>query len=296
MRWQPYIVGLIDLLGQSRKLNELSLLWWNRYVADGAVDDKLESIHTLTIATYDEVEYLRELFPRTVEGLKKDALERTGNYHLTECQQDMLMRMTTSVCTFRSFSDMVVFCAPVDLSDGLVTRFRITAMLQACLSVLLLEFKAGTFFRGGIEIGIACELSNGDVYGPALSEAHRLEKEVAQYPRVVIGQRLSEFVRCKGHGSDSGTFRGLLLAGVNRLCEGLVCRDDDGTMIVDYLGKTASDLSRFKGSKASDFVRRGLSSIGDELDVAKKEGNEKLIERYEKLQAYYQSRMKFWDV
>jgi hypothetical protein len=169
-------------------------------------------------------------------------------------------------------------------------------MLTACLSVLLLEFKAGTFFRGGIELEIASELGNGDIYGPALSEAHRLENEVAQYPRVVIGKRLSEFIHRKVHGSNSGTFRDLLLTRVNALCKGLVCPDDDGTMIVDYLGKTASDLSRFEGSTGSDFVRRGMSRIEEELDVAKKDGNEKLVERYEKLQAYYQGRMKFWDI
>jgi hypothetical protein len=168
-------------------------------------------------------------------------------------------------------------------------------MLCGCTFALIVEFKQGVFFRGGIEVEIATKLTNGDIYGPALSEVHRLEKEVAQYPRVVIGNRLSQFIHGGVQRSDSGEFLNSVLLRVNDLCKGFVCSDDDGKMIVDYLGKTASDLSQFQGSKACDFVKRGMSRIKNELDVARKEGDGELVKRYEKLLAYYQSRTKYWN-
>jgi hypothetical protein len=44
--------------------------------------------------------------------------------------------------------------------------------------------------RGGIELGLAMDIDNDDIYGPALARAYTLESKVAQYPRIVIGEEL----------------------------------------------------------------------------------------------------------
>lgn len=296
MRWERYIVGLVDLLGQSRKLDELSLLWWEKHGSDSPVEkDKSKRIAELTKATYEEVEYFSELSSKIFRMLTKRVLEEADKNTLTPVEKAAVTKMATETCTLRWFSDMIVFYAPFDSADELLTRFRIAGMLIACIILLPLEFKEGTFFRGGIEIEIAAELSNGEIYGPALVKAHRLEKGVAQHPRVVIGKRLSKFIQYEGQPTDLGESLNSVLASVKGYCKGFVCLDDDDEMIVDYLGKKASELSRFPGNNACDFVKRGMIKVENELSAARQKGDEKLVERYEKLQAYYQSRAKYWN-
>ena len=296
MRWRKYIVGLVDLLGQSRKLDELNSLWWEIQDPRGVEEkEKPNRIRELTNDTYGEVKYFRKLFTDSFNIFKKYVLENTRNKNLSPDEQALVTRMTEDMCTLRSFSDMVMFYTPLDSTEGLLSRFRLAAMLYACVGILTVEFKAGTFFRGGIEVGIGTEFDNGDIYGPVLNDVHQLEKEIADYPRIVIGMRLSEFIRSEGQATDMGEFLNSVLAKVNDFCKKIVCRDNDGLVIVDYLGEEAVDMNRSQYSEACDFAKRGMAKVEGELNAHKKEGNQDLVKRYEKLLAYYQSRMKFWD-
>jgi len=241
MKWEKYIFGLVDLLGQSRKLDELGSLWWEIQGSGMVVEkEKSERIRELTDDTYEEVEYFRERFTHVFDTLKQFVLENARNKSLSPDEQAVVTRMAEDMCKLRSFSDMIVFYAPLDSAGELLARFGLAAMLCACVGVLTVEFKAGTFFRGGIEVGAGRELGNGDIYGPVLNEAYRLEKEVAVYPRIVIGKKLSEFIERTGQPSDAGEFLNSVLVRVNEICKNLICRDDDGKVILDYLGEKSS--------------------------------------------------------
>jgi hypothetical protein len=295
MVWKNYIIGLFDMLGQGRKLSELGSLCWKLHDRGNLLEDDSKKMKELTSGTYEEVEYFRQLFTGNFNSMKNHLLQHPRIDALLPSEQEIVTKIANDICKLRSFSDLVIFYTPFDVKHELITRVRISAMLSACTCVLILETKAGTFFRGGIEIGAGTELSNGDIYGPVLNEAHRLEKDVADYPRIVIGNKLKDFIQSETQAPDAGEFLNAVFVRVHDLCKKLICLDDDGKMIVDYLGKTASELSQFQGSKACDFVKKGLTKLENELNVAKKEGNRKRIKRYEKLQAYYHCRMKFWD-
>jgi len=43
---------------------------------------------------------------------------------------------------------------------------------------------SGTIFRGGLEIGLACEIGSKEIYGPALLKAHDSESKIAKYPAI----------------------------------------------------------------------------------------------------------------
>jgi hypothetical protein len=85
------------------------------------------------------------------------------------------------------FSDLVVFSAR-RADDGLLAVVHIVAYLAADLML------KGILCRGAIATG---QLHHrGDViFGPALIEAYDIERQLALYPRIVIGWRLvDEFV------------------------------------------------------------------------------------------------------
>jgi len=295
MEWENYIVGLVDISGQSRKLGKLGSLWWKLQDSGNLLEDESKRMTELTDETYEEVERFRKGFTATFDSMKNATLNNPRMDTLSPGEQAVAKKITSDLCKLRSFSDLVMFYAPFDAMNELITCVRIAAMLSACTGVLILRFRVGTFFRGGFEIGAGVELGNGDLYGPVLNEVHRLEKEVAGYPRVVIGKRLSDFIQSKGQTSDAGGFLTSVLARAKDLCNALVCQDDDGQVIIDYLGERAAKLNQFPGSKACSFVRKGMAKIEGELNEHRKKGNSGLTKRYEKLLAYYQSRMKFWE-
>ena len=294
MEWKNYIVGLVDILGQSRKLDELGSLWWELQAIGNVTKEKSKKLTELTSETYEEVEYFREPFTKNFNNMKDCTLKNPRMTTLSPAERAEVTKIANDICTLRSFSDLVVFYAPFDTKDELLTRARIAFILCACVCVLILKSRTGTFLRGGIEIGAGAELSNGDLYGPVLNEAHRLEKVIADYPRIVIGRKLSTFIHCQAQTLDAGEYLNGVLGRVDGFCKNIICRDDDGEVIVDYLSKEAFKLNQFPGSKGCSFVQQGITRIEDSLKEHKEKGNQKLAKRYEKLLAYYQSRTKFW--
>ncbi|MBW8001106.1 MAG: hypothetical protein FVQ80_03685 [Planctomycetes bacterium] len=291
MEWENYIVGIVDILGQSQKLKELGSL----LDQDSLEKDNCKSIvKKLTDETYGEVGHFRELFTKTFDLMKKNIHEHPKMKTLLPTEREMLNEIADDICKLRFFSDLVVCYIPCGINE-LVTRTRLATMLATYTGVLILEFRAGTFFRGGIEMGAGTELNDGDIYGPVLNEAHYLENDIADYPRIIVGKKLSDFIQSDTQVPNDGEFLRSMFASVNNLSKGMVCRDDDGHIIIDYLGESAAKLHRFEGSEACSFVKKSIAKIESELERYNKEGNHKLEKRYEKLLTYCQSRMEFWD-
>ena len=63
MEWKKYIVGLVDLLGQSRKLEEFGSLWWNLHDSGNLSENESRKMTELKKKTCVEVEHFRKKFP-----------------------------------------------------------------------------------------------------------------------------------------------------------------------------------------------------------------------------------------
>lgn len=48
--------------------------------------------------------------------------------------------------------------------------------------------------RGGIDVGLATEIGPEEIYGTALERGYLLERDVARYPRIVIGDELWKYL------------------------------------------------------------------------------------------------------
>ena len=85
-----------------------------------------------------------------------------------------------------TFSDSIVFSCSAD-SEGLTDfRYFLTKLL-----VYTSPFKV--LIRGGITCGSLVH-SDQLIFGPAMNNAYHLESKVANYPRIVVGERFEEFV------------------------------------------------------------------------------------------------------
>jgi hypothetical protein len=84
----------------------------------------------------------------------------------------------------------------------------------------------GFFVRGALTLG-KFHLREGLIFGPALIEAHDLERDVAVYPRIILGADAERSQRedLRYHDFPEGSLQNLLLM-----------RDDEGSTFINYLG------------------------------------------------------------
>jgi hypothetical protein len=86
------------------------------------------------------------------------------------------------------FSDTLVISAP----ENVKAAMTLVAFVQTTCLHLLLDM--GFYTRGAIVLGDLWHRA-GVIYGPAMLDAHRLEREVAVYPRILIAPDALRVVR-----------------------------------------------------------------------------------------------------
>jgi hypothetical protein len=196
----------------------------------------------------------------------------------------------------QGFSDTVVIYVSLNTDTTKAPINGVFSALAACASTFLLSMAAGHVCRGGIEIGIASEFYEGEIYGPALLEAYYLESEVAQYPRIVIGDQVINYLADmkRAEGLDPFTKLNNQMADI---CFSLFARDIDGNVLLDYLGEG------FKKHMVPDGFHDDLKVIPKmayefvekEFEKWRKERNTKLSLRYNHLLNYLSARLPLWE-
>lgn len=126
-------------------------------------------------------------------------------------------RSVPTIIDATHFSDTLVISCPI---NSAATLSFISGIQQVCEGLLL----SGRYTRGAIVVG---ELYHHDniIFGPALIEAYRLEKNVAKYPRIIVQPEAIPFIDWPvdiGEGNVTH-FRNLR-------------EDKDGLSYVDILG------------------------------------------------------------
>lgn len=183
-----YFVAAIDVLGQKRALQQFKDL-------PSTIEEKNDFVRVAK-HTFGVVEGIRQSF-KLFYGVYSNT-KRDFNVDLTAEQEKHYRRMRRcGKLIFHGFSDTFFTFVPL----GSETYFEataaingVTAGLKACSATMLHALAAGHALRGGIEAGLGAELKDGDIYGPGLSNAHYLESKVAQYPRIVIGNELVDYL------------------------------------------------------------------------------------------------------
>ena len=149
-------------------------------------------------------------------------------------------------------------------------------------------------FRASIELGTGTDLENGDLYGPIRAEAYELEKERADYPRIVIGDRLFEYLKSFSEGCPRipcRTERELRGSkNIATMCMKMIAADpNDGSRILDYLGSEFSEKT--KCDCQHDVYREARAYVEKELQDHSASGHDGVAEKFRKLRDYFDSRI-----
>ena len=270
-----YMIGVFDVLGQSRKLREQTGVPLR--------DDQAEVQRLIANlkATVGVVIAYRQMFRTFFEAAGQPSGRADS---LPEPQRGEMVAATASNVLCWGVSDAIFVAVPLAWTRHPAARVGdVFGSLVAAGGMWLAGLSTNHPIRGGMEIGTGIDIEPGEIYGQALEAAYRLESKVACYPRIVVGPQCVEFLEAAKRGalaSDDG-FR--MAAGVAELCLSMLWKDTDGHMVVDGLGQTM-----LKQSRTVPNIRDQLSRAYTNVCTRGHEFRDpKLAWRYEALRAYF---------
>ncbi len=283
--WCYYVVGSIDILGQKESLRELKTV----PTCEQAEDSFIRS-HAETIGT---IETFRAGFRSYFE---KNMEDDDPHVNVSDDKKAKFYEMRKSQkIYYQFFSDSTIVSTPLQTEDYHSRAINsVYAMLVAFGGMQLISISEKKPLRMGVEIGLATELADGDIYGPAIAEAYRLESEVAEYPRIVIGSEFLNYLlnlsnmteQISGQDRDDKEY----CRRMADLCLSMTCKDLDGMTIFDYLGDEFRNRNLKKGDfeiitgRARDFAKQAYLHYRDKTE-------RKLALRYFLLHKYIETRI-----
>jgi hypothetical protein len=182
------------------------------------------------------------------------------------------------------WSDGVLIFSPISEVNKASMMGNVFCLLLSSGFHVLFSLAEGFAIRGGIEIGWASELKPCELYGPAVVAAYELESEIAQYPRIVVGQQLMQYINGLFSVANPDLEQSCNKATAKTALSLIKC-DVDGVYIIDYLGPGFSNLA--SSTIYNEAVSKALEFVRSQLEVFQKERNTKLAFRDHLLLSYF---------
>lgn len=281
-----YLLAFVDVLGQKEVFQELE----NEALSDN--HPKLIEAHKQTALFVDR---LRSGFKDFFDAY---TLDKEPSVKVPTEKMDQFKAMLKSNLKHQRFSDSIqaYVCLHTDQYHSNAIN-GVFGTLLACGGMLLLSLASKKAFRAGIEVGLGTELENGEIYGPVLYKAYELEHKVAEYPRIVIGQELINYLGqlANGHQQMEEQVKEDVelckLMATN--CLKMIVRDLDGVPILDYLGDEFMRSINESPERAKEYRNvfdLALQFVEAEYAKRKQAGDKKLALRYYLLLNYFKAK------
>ena len=282
-----HVVCLIDILGQKQ-----------RFAGWSDIPDDFRPTPPFALAlqqTVGAVLGFRDMFNDLFETFDKQRISDENLEQLDVEQRQAYERYRDcSRLKTQQFSDTFVFYSPLTNSSGDLTVTPLYRIFGACCISMLSSLIAKLPLRGAVAIGTGTELEDGNFYGPALAKAHSLESEVAAYPRIIVSKEAVSFMRhVQAH---RGEYLLDAMAEMAKVCESVVCMDTDNVPIVDFIGRAYQEIEGGEHRETIRAIETAYAFVMSERKRFDREGNDKLEERYQRLQKYIESRLNLWGL
>jgi hypothetical protein len=281
--FQHYLVAFLDLVGQREALRKMSGI----PTAPEAENEFIETARN----SLGKVLKTRKAFTDFFDGARRAAVDLSTfppEHHAT------ILAARQTRFTMYGLSDSIVIAVPLGGEDEHCTATNsVELALLAVCGLTVWAFASGIVFRGGVDVGVAAQLGGNEVYGSALERSNRLESEMAEYPRCVVGAELIQFldlVSAQKPQAPFGAWAKQLAAG----CRRMIVQDTDGRHMLDFLGTEVKD--KLAASVPCEVVAKAHAFISREYETFQKAGNDKLSSRYFRLLQYSLARKKIWGV
>jgi hypothetical protein len=203
--------------------------------------------------------------------------------------KDEMIKLTRCEINSLGFSDSIVINIP--LSDKYPESAKLLS-IWACLASLCMHFLVnlaeGKPFRGGVDIGPCLAFPSKEVYGAALERAYYLESEIAEFPRVIVGDNLLEFTDAYINKKPMNPIENMTNKYARKI-RNLVIEDDQKRCFLDFLGPEIIELNN-KDDLPFNEVFNKMEHFVETCMQQYCTTNKKLFQRYVRLMEYIQFR------
>jgi hypothetical protein len=275
-----HVVAFLDLLGQQDTLRKLTAL------PDIENQEEVAAFKQKVGELYKPLYALQTFFKASIKPFIEGSIDETV---LLPSERELLQQFRSTPIFYRHFSDSLIVHIPLRNDIGKFQCRAIYSVLAATAATFLSCMVHSWAIRGGIELGLAMDIGEGEIYGPALARAYKLESRVAQYPRIVIGEELIRYLQMVA-GNQALTVEEKAHAEIAAKSLGLLAVDDDGCTFLDWLGSGI----RTAFQQHTELVHSAYNFIIQESIKHKEDRNSKLGFRYSLLRNYVESRLQDW--
>lgn len=237
IKYDYYAVAFIDVLGQKEAFKHNGQYIDLNIRDREQLKERLNEAHSKTVAVIQKLRFMLEEMRRA----KVQSSNRNPPEGFPAEKIDQYRSVMQSRVDFNSYSDFVFLHTKLESEPfyGSVLT-SVNDLFVSCEAIMLDLLSKGKPCRGAIEVGMGTQLSKGEIYGPVTGRVYELESKVAQYPRVVIGNELINFLannsmkhpQLRDQNIDDLNW----CASMADLCLNRIKEDSDGIKILDYAG------------------------------------------------------------
>ena len=287
MTYGYYLIGVFDVLGQSKKLQMQTEL-----LLQAAPTERRQRVVENLRGTVGAVIRARQLFKTFFIGARKHS--GRANLLPEPLRSEMLAALSSEIVCW-GVSDAIYVGVPLASKRPLAACVGdVSATLLAAASMWLTGLRANEPIRGGLEISWGVDIEPGEIYGQALEAAYRLESKVAGRPRIIVGPRCVEYLNAIKQGGSANDMGRRFAASMADLGLSALRKDTDGNIIVDGLGPAVRET--FAGvPDLGEHFSEAHNNVRANCHHFREAGDEKLASRYEALLAYFDERAPDWS-
>ncbi len=299
--YDRYVVAFIDVLGQKEAFKEKGKYidripeYLNNH---SEMNKKLYKAHKKTVEAIQDIRGLSET-------LFKGMVSQTNNpkVNVSPEKKGQYNKLRQLKLYSYHFSDSLVAYTPVSInSDYFASNISnsIYGLLFYCGTMMVLSFMGEKPVRGAVEIGLGTKIAKNEIYGPALYRAYEIESKIAQYPRIVIGESIVEYlnstVKEKSFVPNQTMEDSNISKGIAKQCLRMMVQAPDGCTEIDYLGEEFIRIfSRSPEINYKEDFQNAFKFVEKEYLRFRKERNQLLASRYYMLCNYFNARKKYFS-
>jgi hypothetical protein len=281
--FQHYLVVFFDHLGQREHLRKITEL--------PTTDPEKQEFINIMKTSVGRILNIRSVFKNYFDA----ANSYTPNLNLVtpEHRKEFAASQKTDL-NFYGISDSVIIAVPLMSNDENCTAINgvFSAFVATC-GIGLMSLSIQVAMRAGLDVGVATQIDDNEIYGPALERAFYLESKLAEYSRFIVGNELINYLRWVEH-QESTTKLSQVAKGLAKYCREMIIQDSDGRYMLDFLGDKMKESSRDVINV--ELVKSALDFVKSQYEKYSKEENEKLASRYFRLLLYFYSRKSAWGL
>jgi hypothetical protein len=282
--FQHYLVVFFDHLGQRENLRKITGI--------PTTEAEKQKFIEITKESIGRVLNIRDTFKNYFESGR--SYKPNVNLVPLEHREEFLASQRKANLIFYGISDAVLIAVPLMSNDENCSAVNaVHNVFVATCGIGLLSLSIGVPMRAGLDVGVATEIDDKEIYGPALESAFYLESKMAEYPRFLVGKELINYLLWL-ENQKSETRIGLVAKGAAKFCREMIIQDTDGRYMLDFLGNKIKEVS--DGVIEKKLVADAFEFVISQHKKYSKEEDETLASRYYRLLRYFHSRKNIWGL